>query len=183
MKKLTSIALIVTAFVLAFTACGSYKPDTSGFTKEYIQKEQAFLDEFKGKYESATTDADKEKYAFEVGFRNMNLGNYEDAIDYYEIVLEYNPGHTQTLNNLAVIYEEMGDIEKALGYEQQIYNANTTNVEIIRDTIRLLVKNGQFSNANGVLDTFAITEESKNQAEFLSEQKQYLVDEEAKAKK
>lgn len=179
MKKLTAVALIVLTFVL--TACGtSYKPDTSGFTEEYKQKEQAFLDEFKTKYENATTDADKETYAFETGFRYMNLGDYDNAIDYYEIVLEYNPTHYQALNNLAVIYEEMGEIEKALTYEQQLYNKNTTNVEIVRDTIRLLIKNRQFSDANGVLDTFARTEEGKNQAEFLSEQKQYISDESVK---
>lgn len=167
MKK-TAIILLV---ALTLTACGTkYKPDTSGFTKEYKDKEQTFLNDFKGKYETAANDADKEKYAFETGFRYMNLGDYDNAIKYYEIVLKYNPIHFQTLNNLAVIYEEMGDIEKALKYEQQLYNKNTTKVEVIRDTVRLLEENKQFKDAQGVLDTFAKTEEGKKETQFLVEQ-------------
>jgi len=178
MKKILSIALIT----ITFTACNTYKPDTSGFSEEYKQKEQAFLDDFKIKYNNASTNDEKEEFAFEIGFRNMNLGNYKNAIKYYDIVLSYNPAHPQALNNLAVMYEEMGEIEKALKYEQQLYNTNPTNVEIVGDTIRLLVKNEQFNDAHGVLDTFAGTAEGKNQAEFLSEQMQYIVDEKEKIK-
>lgn len=178
MKK-TAIILLV---ALTLTACGAkYKPDTSGLTKEYKNKEQTFLNEFKGKYETAANDEDKEKYAFETGFRYMNLGDYDNAIKYYEIVLKYNSIHFQTLNNLAVIYEEMGDIEKALKYEQQLYNKNATNIEVVRDTIDLLVKHKQFVDAQGVLDTFAKTGEGKQQGQFLSEQMSYLKDEESKS--
>jgi tetratricopeptide (TPR) repeat protein len=176
MKKTIIIAMAILSLTL--TACGAYKPDTSWMTKEYKQKEQALLDEFKGKYEAATTDEDKEAYAFETAFRYMNLGQYDNAIKYYEIVLGYNPDHPQSLNNLASMYEDM---EKALTYEQKLYNKNATIAEVVSDTIRLLARNKQFADAQGVLDAFAITEEGKKQGEFLSEQMQFLVDERAKA--
>lgn len=168
---------------LTLTACNAYKPDTSGFTEEYKQKEQALLDEFKDKYENATTDDEKEEFAFETGFRYMNLGSYSDAIKYYKIVLKYNPIHFQALNNMAVMYEEMGETEEALKYEKQLYSKNATNTEVVRDTIRLLVENKQFEDAHGVLDTFASAEEGKKEGEFLSEQLTYIVNEEKKAKK
>jgi tetratricopeptide (TPR) repeat protein len=181
MKKIISIALVLLAMVVTITGCNSYKPDTSGFTKEYVEKEQRFLNEFKNKYENATTDADKELYAFETGFRYMNLGKYTKAIKYYEIVLKLNPEHPQALNNLAVIYEEMSEFQKALTYEQKLYNKNATSTEVVMDTIRLLVKNKQLNDAQGVLDKFASTEEGKSQGDFLSEQMQYLTEAREKA--
>ena len=178
MKKILTIVLLA----IALTACGSkYKPDTSGFTEDYKNKEQAFLNDFKSKYNAAENKDDKEKYAFEIGFRHMNLGDYDNAIKYYKIALDYNPIHFQALNNLAVIYEEMGEIEKALKYEQQLYNKNTTNIEVVRDTIRLLAKNAQFKDAQGVLETFMATDTGKVQSNFFDEQMASLKDIEADA--
>jgi len=179
MKKFITLSLII----LAITACTpKYKPDTSGLTPEFKQKEETRLNDFKTKYSQAQNDSDKEKYAFETGFRYMNLGDYDNAIKYYEIVLKLNADHPQALNNMAVMYEEMGDIKQALKYEQKLYNKNTTNTEVVSDTIRLLAKNKQFIDAQGVLDTFAKTEEGKKQGPFLSEQMKFLKDEEAKEK-
>lgn len=176
MKKLLTITLIA----VALTACSSkYKPDTSGFTEDYKSKEQAFLNDFKAKYEAAESKDDKEKYAFETGFRSMNLGDYDNAIKYYEIALGYNPIHFQALNNLAVIYEEMGDIEKALKYEKELYNKNATNIEVVRDTIRLLAKNNQFKDAQGVLETFIATDTGKTEPDFFRDQMAQLKDLEA----
>ncbi|MFA6306151.1 MAG: tetratricopeptide repeat protein, partial [Candidatus Gracilibacteria bacterium] len=119
-------------------------------------------------------------WQFEKAFQLQALGRYEQAVEEYEKALTMAPDDFATLNNLAAIYEEVEDIEKALTYEQKLYNKNTTNIEVLKDTIRLLVKNKQFSDAQGVLDTFARTEEGKKEGAFLSEEMTYLKGEEAK---
>ncbi len=180
-KKNLIITILLLTSVLGLSACQkSYKPDRSYMSPEQIEKEQNLLDEFKGKLDTAENNADKITYSFEIAFRYQTLGDYDNAIKYYEEVLELDGQDKRSLNNLAVMYEEMDDIPKALEYEQKLYNIDPINTEAVEDTIRLLVKNKQFSDAEGVVMQFANSSKGEENAEFIGGQFAYIKEEKDK---
>ena len=178
MKK---IILSLSIISLLISGCASNKwdiKDPNAPEAYYKQHEK----QLKDNQEKLDKDPENFTLQFEKAFQLQALKRYTEAVKEYEKALEMAPDDFATLNNLAAIYEEVGEIEKALTYEQQLYNKNTTNIEVLRDTIRLLVKNKQFSDAYGVLDTFAKTEDGKKEGAFLSEEMTFIKDEEAKSK-
>ena len=176
MKTTTkSIAIVLSSFIL-LSACTSYKPDRSYMTKESTAKEEKILQESKDKYSQAKTDEEKQKQLFEMGFRYQNLGDYSNAISSYEQVLKLAPTHYQSLNNLAVMYEEMKKIPKALEYEKKLYESNVTDPEVINDIVRLLVENNQINEAQSLLETFAKSSVAKDNLEFISGQFVFIQD-------
>lgn len=178
-KTVISAILLLATGILS--ACNDYTVDRSYLTQEAREKEEAQLAIALDNYEKSATDKDKADNAFEVGFRYMTLGEYEEAMDYYKIVLEYDAVHFPVLNNMAVMYEELGDIKTALEYEKKLYDNNPTNTEVVSDTIRLLVKNKQFNDAQGVLEKFTGSAEGKANLAFISEQYEYISSERNKA--
>ncbi len=186
MKKFAIITL--TVLVLLTTAGCSQDPyvvDISYQSKEVQANNQKLLQESLDKYGKASTEDEKAGYATEIGFRYMQLGNYREAIKYYEEVIKNSPGHFAALNNIAAMYEEAGDLKKALEYEQKLYQDQSTNSEVVADTIRLLVKNSQFSDAQGVLDAFSKYDKKNgpNYTDFISDQFSYIADAQAKTTK
>ncbi|MFA5820636.1 MAG: hypothetical protein WC873_00775 [Candidatus Gracilibacteria bacterium] len=173
MKKiLLSLAIIS---LLLLTSCGKYTVKIENLPPELKAKWEKELDENLAKYDDANDPYAKSQLASEVGFRYMNLGKYSKAISYYEEVLAYDNVHFPALNNLAFIYEEVGEIQKALEYEKRLYEANPLNKEVVGDTVRLLVKNYQFEDATKLLTTYTIN--SKNEdPQFISDTLQFIID-------
>lgn len=136
-------------------------------TPEQIEQEQQKLDGALQKYEEATDDISKIDATASVGFHYMNLGNYDKASSFYEEVIELDPGHFPALNNLAVMYEEMGEIDKAIEYQGELYNYYTDNSEVNSDFVRLLVANKQFEEASRVVEAYKLTEKASANGEFI----------------
>ncbi|MFH1546358.1 MAG: tetratricopeptide repeat protein, partial [Patescibacteria group bacterium] len=72
----------------------------------------------------------------------------------YKKILEVNPAHFPALNNLAVMYEEVGEFETAAKYYGQLLEANPSNTEALSDAIRALVSAQHFDDAQINLENF-----------------------------
>lgn len=170
MKKTIQITLL-TLILTTLTACGAnYVVDISDMPEEQRLHQEELLAEALQNYENAETDDEKSLQAFETGFQYMALGQHGKAIPYYEEVLEYDAVHYPVLTNLAYIYETAGKIEKALEYEQRLYDHYYTEyAEVNRDIVRLLLENGQIEEATQIVDTLAKIDLGKNSPEFVED--------------
>lgn len=169
MKKLLSFL----SLTLLLTACNSEKwnqadPD---MPQELIESHQEILDEQLVLLEEDPKNSDA---LFEVAYRYQQLGDWKQAVKYYEQVLEISGEDWATLNNLAYMYETMEDYETAAEYIKRLYSKDPTNVEVIKDTVRILLEAGYPENAQEALDNFAsqVIDEANPSADF-----QALVDE------
>ena len=177
MKKILFSLIIASIFL---TACGKYTVDIPNLPPELKAKWELELDENLAKYDDTTDPYARSQVASEIGFRYMNLGKYGKAIPYYEEVLSYDNVHFPALTNLAYMYEEVGEITKALEYEKRLYEANPTNKEVVGDTIRLLNKNYQFDDAKKLLTTYAL-HSNNGDPQFIDEMFKSIADAGAKA--
>lgn len=166
MKETFTFTITLLALALTLTACGGYTPDRSYMTEEQVQYEEKQLTEATAKYNSATDSSAKVESASSIAFRNMNLGNYKEAIEYYKLVLESDSANFPALNNLAVMYEEMGDLDNAIKYQGELYNSYTDNAEVNSDFIRLLLANKQLVEAGRVVEAYKLTEKGAANVEF-----------------
>lgn len=180
MKKTFTISLLVLSISLLAACNSGYTPDRSYMTQEQRAQEQKKLDEAIEKNKNATTDIEKIESASSIGFRNMNLGNYSEAINYYKKVIELDDANFPALNNLAAMYEEMGDITTAIKYIGMLYDRYTDNAEVNTDFIRLLIKNNQLVEATRVVEAYKLTEKAKNNVDFIKSLEKSI--EEAKQK-
>jgi len=164
MRKIKTLSILGLLLLTAiFSACSSkYTVAKENMPEEVRQKLEASLKE-------ATAPGD-------IAYLKMELGDYGEAIDLYKEVLESNPTDFPALNNLAVMYEEVGEIQEALTYEKILYTANSLNREVISDTIRLLIANKQFQDAQGVLQAYAVTPSGGEDPSFISDQYQLIYD-------
>ncbi len=186
MKKLKLLSLLLLA-TFSLTACGKdpFMVDISYQPPETQEKNQKLVQDYLEKYNNESDPAEKARFAQEAGFYYMQLGNYREAIKYYEKVLEFDAVHFPALNNIAYMYEEAGDYAKAMEYQKRLYEANATNREVVADTIRILVRAKRFDEAVGVLTTFSQYDKSSgnNYASFLSEQYEFILNARQKAEK
>ncbi|MFA6023856.1 MAG: tetratricopeptide repeat protein [Candidatus Gracilibacteria bacterium] len=91
---------------------------------------------------------------FEVAFRYHQLGDYKNAVEYYEKVLALSESHGVTLNNLASLYEDMEKYGKAAEYIKLLYASDQTNIEVTKDTVRILLEAGDLENAKKAVENF-----------------------------
>lgn len=100
-------------------------------------------------------DPENRKALFEVAFRYQQLGDWKKAVEYYEKVLEVNPTDWATLNNLAYMYETMEDYEQAATYIKKLYESDPGSMEVIKDTVRILLLDEDSMSAVSALENFA----------------------------
>lgn len=91
---------------------------------------------------------------FEVAYRYHQLGDFLKAIDYYEQVLDYDVNHIVALNNMASLYEKVEEYELAADYIKRLYEVRQDEEEVIKDTVRILLKAGDAQNAEHALDNY-----------------------------
>jgi tetratricopeptide (TPR) repeat protein len=177
MNKVKILSVMALSAVL-FTACGKYTIDISDMPEEQRIAHEQYLEEHLEIYNTTDSDLGRTNAAAEIGNRYMNLGQYKNAIKYFEEVLEFDAIHFPALNNLAVIYERVEEYEKALEYELRLYDANSTNKEVVTDTIRLLVLNERHDDARGVLEAFSAYDKTTgpNYTQFIGDQFGYIFD-------
>lgn len=170
MKKIINLVLL-TLILTTLTACGAnYVVDISDMPEEQRLYQEGLLADALGNYENAETDSEKSLQAFEIGYQYMVLGQHGKAIPYYEEVLQYDAVHYPVLTNLAYIYETAGNINKALEYEQRLYDRYYTEYgEVNSDIVRLLLKDGQIEKTTQVVDALAEIDLGKNSPEFVED--------------
>ena len=48
----------------------------------------------------------------QLGILSLKSGNFQKAISCFEKVIEINPSHTSSHNNLGLVFKELGDLKK-----------------------------------------------------------------------
>ncbi|MEK9159891.1 MAG: hypothetical protein AAB383_04140 [Patescibacteria group bacterium] len=148
MKKLISIL----ALTLLLTACNNKWDQSDPSADEAWSQEQQ---EILGKnLLILEEDSENSTALFEVAFRYQQLGDWKQSVSYYEKVLEQNENDWATLNNLASMYETMEDYDKAAEYIRKLYLVDQSSIEVIKDTVRILLKAGDTVNTEEAVANF-----------------------------
>lgn len=172
MKKTLSILLVAITFL---SACSnSMQVDKPNLSEEKVIQYQTVIKE--GAVELKNKDLEQEEKVqllFDIGLAHSRLGDYGKALDYYDQVLTIDPAHFQALNNAAALYEELDMYTEALEYLGPLhanYKDNTSfNRGVVDDTVRVLVKNNQFDDAQLILEDYASKYSSEETIAFISE--------------
>jgi tetratricopeptide (TPR) repeat protein len=147
-----SFAITFALLLLTLTACTS-KWDHSdpnmpeGLRTKHETELQTALD-------TLATTPDDAGAMFDAAFRYQMLGDYKNAVKYYDQILAKSENDTVVLNNIADIYEQMGNYDKAAEYIRRLYILDPAGIETIKDTVRILLEAGDAANAQEALDNF-----------------------------
>ena len=68
---------------------------------------------------------------FFIGLAYRHLNEYDKAIDYFKRTLEYNSGHTETLNELGIIFLTVGQIKDAKKVYEEALKIKPNNHELL----------------------------------------------------
>lgn len=155
MKKIIPIAAILASITLLFSGCM--------FGAKWNQLDPNMPQELKQKAEnaiSANLDILKETpeelgALLEVAVNYEQLGNYKEAVNYYEKLIELSPFHYVALNNIASVYEKVEEYDSAAKYIKTLYEQNPTNPEVMKDTVRMLLEADEPDDARAALENYA----------------------------
>lgn len=142
--------LLLFSTLLIFVACSSYDKDL-GLPQDYIEFQQKNISEQKKILAENPEDVDAQH---SLGFYYQQIGENDEAIEAYEKVLASNENHFAALNNLADIYEEAEEYDKAAIYIKRLYEKYPDSIEVIKDTVRILLKADEPDNALTALENF-----------------------------
>lgn len=166
--KFRIISLTIIGFLI-LTACSGGKWDKSdpnmpeGLRQVHEEKLTQNLDLLK-------EDAKDEKALFEVAFRYQQLGDFKKAEEYYKKLLEQNAVHYAAINNLADIYEQVEQYDLAAEQIKELYKIDQSSLEVIKDTVRILLKANDPDNAIAALENFAkVTENNPKLVTVISD--------------
>lgn len=81
---------------------------------------------------------------------DFSAGRQSDAVADYELVLEAAPDNIVALNNLAWIFDEMGD-EQAVEYARRAYDAAPERAEVVDTYGWIMLRKGNVEQAVGLL--------------------------------
>lgn len=150
MKKFLVVSLLSLSLLSACSSQWNYEA-------EYVMTEEqkAYHEEIlQSSLDGLEEDPESIDLNFEVAFRYHQLGDLKSAVEYYEKVLSLNENHDVALNNLASLYEDVEDYEHAAEYVKRLYELNPASVEVIKDTVRILLLADQGDAAQEALDNF-----------------------------
>ena len=66
---------------------------------------------------------------FQIATYNLKIGNYQDAKKYFEIILNIDSKNVFALYNLGIVFQELGDLEKAIELYEKVLRFKPKNVE------------------------------------------------------
>ena len=66
---------------------------------------------------------------FNLAVQNHQNNNLQDAQNYYQKVLGLDPNHSQTLNNLGILFQGLGENQKAIGCYKKVISINPNYVD------------------------------------------------------
>lgn len=152
MKKIIQILVIL---ILSFSGCM--------FGSRWNQPDPNMPQELKQKAENAISenlDILKETpeelgALLEVAVNYEQIGNYKEAVNYYEKLIELSPFHYVALNNIAAVYETVEEYDLAAKYIKTLYEQNPSNPEVMRDTVRILLEADEPDDAQVALENYA----------------------------
>lgn len=119
--------------------------------EEMKQQLEQTIEENTAKLSEDVGDIDAQ---FNLAFAYQELGDYRNAIDAYYAVLVMNPNYATVHNNMATIYETMEDYDLAAESIKKCYELKQDNAEVIKDTVRILLKAGDPDNAQHALENY-----------------------------
>ncbi len=178
MKKITIISISLFLILsLILTGCGS---NYSNIEKPTLTDEQ------KSEYEKTVEDnltileqkdlAEDAKYQalVELAVNNEYLGNYDEAINYYKQILEISDSDFLALNNLSNLYEKLEEYDLASQYVKFLNKYYKDKQSVVKDTIRILIKNKEFDNAQLVITEYAQNYQSPETQTFISDEFDFI---------
>lgn len=104
----------------------------------------ALLITFSLSYAENAADA---KTLFEKGFSALQSSNYEDALSYFNQVLEVNPSHIGTLINKGIVLKELDRYEEALSTTNKVLEINPLQIEALINKSSILVELDRYEEA------------------------------------
>lgn len=155
LKKILSLTLVF-VFALTLAACGDkYRIEKEGMPEELKTRLEEQIVQGEEMLAAAEDDTAKSKALLEMAFAHEQLGYLDKAIPLYKDILDMDPVHFPALNNLGVIYEEVGEYETSAKYYGRLLEANPSNTEVLKDAIRVLLAAELFESAQTNLESFA----------------------------
>ncbi|PSO56865.1 MAG: photosystem I assembly protein Ycf3 [Cyanobacteria bacterium QH_8_48_120] len=99
------------------------------------------LDNYYAALELEEDPNDRSYILYNVGLIHTSNGEYEKALDYYHQAIDINPRMPQALNNVAVIFHQQGEKEKAAGNSQEGESLHDKAAEYWKEAIRIAPNN------------------------------------------
>ena len=120
-------------------------------------------------------DADKKNITqvYHFALKTQKQGKYNLAIEYYKILLEYQPENSVILNNLAWLYSLTSD-PKALSLAKKAYQLQAKSPDIADTYGVILLKQGQLKQGLAVLKKAAATNPEMTALQFHLAKAYYL---------
>ena len=87
------------------------------------------------------------KEAFDLAIQNHQNNNLQDAQNYYQKVLELDPNHSQTLNNLGAIFLVLRERQKAKSCYEKVIELNPNFVNAYNNIGNILKELGEIEKA------------------------------------
>jgi len=171
---------ILTLLILSLALTGCIKNVDKQITDEQAKNYESAITEAKDAIKNNPELTDKEviKNLEQIAVSYDRMGNYKKAIPSYEEIIAKMPTNFLALNNLVAIYEESGDLTKALTYMETLYqnykDQKDLNTKVVKDSIRLLVETDQFDKAQQVLEEFTRNYKSDENISVISDQFDYI---------
>lgn len=100
------------------------------------------------------------EHPYNIGFRNMladayiKTGDRKQAAEQYQLILQRQPKHVPSLNNLAWLYHELGD-QRALAIAREAYALAPQSAAIMDTLGWILVRSGQVAEGLPLLEKAA----------------------------
>jgi pentatricopeptide repeat protein len=104
-------------------------------------------------YELRDRVSDREKFYISSHYEQFYNGNLEKAVQVYELWKQTYPKDArQILLNEGVIYDEIGDLEKALSSYQEAYRLDPDSVLVSSQLMNCYMSHGRFDEAHAILE-------------------------------
>lgn len=160
MKKLIGLILLT----ITLTACsqGKWNQPNEALPEETRIKMEEEID---AAFINLEEEPESVTDLFLIAHHYDILGDYRKAEEYYKKVLELEATNWASLNNLANLYEDLEEYEDAAVYIKKLYELDQTSIEVIKDTVRILLKAGDAASAEQALQNFEskmISEDNPN---------------------
>ena len=92
------------------------------------------------------------KEDFELAIQNHQNKNLQDAQNYYQKVLKVEPNHSPSLNNLGVVFQELGKNQKAKACFEKTIEISPNHVQALNNLGVILLNDEEYRKAKNCLE-------------------------------